>query len=118
MAEEPTTSILIEIRDGIRLTNERLDATRTELSERLDQTNQRLDQVVREQIGHATAIVDLEKGQREMVDAVVQVKDELRGLNQRLDNVLIGPLGTMTRENREQIDELRRRVEAIEQRTG
>ena len=40
MATDVTTKILIEIRDGIRGTNERLDQT----NERLDQTNERLDQ--------------------------------------------------------------------------
>jgi len=38
MATDVTTKILIEIRDGIRGTNERLDQT----NERLDQTNERV----------------------------------------------------------------------------
>ena len=81
MADDLTTQILIEIRDGIHQTNARLD-----------RTNERLDRVVQEQIRHATAIVSLEKGQqelangqRDMVKALARINDELHGLNERLE---------------------------------
>ena len=42
--------------------------------------------VDQEQSRHATAIVQLERGQRAVVD-------ELKRLNERIDNVFTGPLG-------------------------
>lgn len=77
-------------------TNERLDQT----NERLDQTNERLDRVVQEQIRHATAIVDLEAGQREMVRAVDR-------LVARFDNFLTGT-------HRDDHEALRSRLERVE----
>lgn len=44
MAEELTTRILMEIRDAVRGTNERLDHAVERLDTRLDETNQRLDE--------------------------------------------------------------------------
>ncbi len=114
MSEELTTQILIEIRDGIRQTNERIGST----NERLDKTNERLDRVVQEQIRHATAIVGLERAQRDMIGALVTMNDNLCGLNDRLDHVLIGPLGTTVRKHTDDIDDLRRRLEVLEKRTG
>ena len=121
MSEELTTQILIEIRDGIRQTNERIGSTNERLdktNERLDKTNERLDRVVQEQIRHATAIVGLERAQRDMIDALMTMNANITGLNDRLDHVLIGPLGTTVRKHTDDIDDLRRRLEVLEKRTG
>ena len=79
-----------EVRDGLRGTNERLDQT----NERLDRTNERLDRVVQEQIRQSTAIVALE--------------GTVRGLNSRIDNVLVGGMGQTVREHESRLH----RVEA------
>ena len=144
MGETPdlTVAILREIRDEIRATNARLDVTNA----RLDETNTRLDRMFQEQIRHATAIVALEAGQRDLiggqrelvaavgrvVDAVVAVDrrvsaleqgqgrivDELRAINGRLDRVLTGPMGTAVREHDARLDAVEARVDVLERRTG
>ena len=63
MTEDLTTRILIQIRDEIVKTNERLDATRLELSERLDATNQRLDATNQRLDRHEQILVQLVRGQ-------------------------------------------------------
>ena len=121
MGDDIPTQILIEIRDSIRGTNSRLDSVNQRLdqtNERVERTNERLDRVIHEQIRHATAIVELEKGQREIVQVLVRMNDELRSHNVRLDNILTGPLGSTTRENKERIDDLQHRVEVLEKRAS
>jgi methyl-accepting chemotaxis protein len=104
-------SLLREIRDEIRGVRTELRETRDALSERIDATNARLDRVVQEQIRHATAIVELEKSQREILLRLEQHSEILNQhtaiLNQhtaalsllirrveeqgsRIDNVLLG----------------------------
>ncbi len=121
MAEDLTIQILIQIRDGIERTNERLertnerlDRTRLELSERLERTNERLDRVVHEQIRHATAIVEFEQGQRAMLGALLEMRDDVRGLNSRIDNVLTGPVGSMVKAHEARISDLTERVQRLE----
>jgi small-conductance mechanosensitive channel len=111
MPENLVLEVLREIRDqmvgmrgDITATNQCLDRT----NERLDRTNERLDRVVQEQIRHATAIVDLEKGQREILAAIVKMNADISG---RLDNILTGPMGTMLRNHED-------RISALERRTG
>jgi hypothetical protein len=118
MTDEPlTVAILREIRDEVRKTNDRLDAVNDRLSGRLDTTNERLDRVVQEQVRLATAFVQMEATQREM--QVVQrdmagimgvLVREVRQLNQRLDHVLIGPLGTQVRDHETRIGRLEERA--------
>lgn len=111
---ELTLAILREIRDEIRKTNTRLDATNGRLdgtNERLDATNERLDRVVHEQIRHSTAIVELEAGQREIVTVLKGMAHAIEGLNMRLDNVLLGPLGDKVRN-------LDSRMQRVEGRLG
>jgi chromosome segregation ATPase len=115
-----TVAILREIRDEARKTNERLDATNERLdatNERLDATNERLDVVAREQIRIATAVVDLEKGQRVLtsrVDDLVVVTSGLGGkideLGARIDNVFLGPMGTQLRALGKRVLRLERHV--------
>ena len=114
MAEDLTIQILIQIRDGIERTNERLDRT----NERLDRTNERLDRVVHEQIRHATAIVEFEQGQRAMVGALLEMRDDVRGLNSRIDNVLTGPVGSMVKAHEARISDLTERVQRLEKESA
>jgi ABC-type transporter Mla subunit MlaD len=97
-----TVEILKGIRDEIRHTNRGLDnlradvdKLRTDLTERLDQTNARLDQT--------NARLD----QHEKV--LVKLIGEVKTLNDRFDNFLTGAHG-------KEHDELRARIERIEQR--
>ncbi len=100
---ELTTEILIEIRDEIRGTNERLDGTNA----RLDRTNDRLDRVVAEQIRHATVVVAVEAGQRHMEEHLTQtingVTHAVESLKRRIDNVLVGGVGQTVREHESRI---------------
>jgi chromosome segregation ATPase len=95
-----TNEILIEIRDEIRATRTDLGSRIDQTNSRIDRTNDRLDRLVQEQIRQATAVVELQVGQREM-------RDEIRGLNARIDNVLTGSVGSAVKEHESRI----RRVE-------
>jgi hypothetical protein len=74
-----TTEILIEIRDEIR-------ATRTELSSRIDQTNERLEQVAKRQVETeirlSTEVVALSGVVRDLRDTLL----EDRHLRQTVDD--------------------------------
>lgn len=70
MADDLTTELLEQIRDGIRGTNERIDEARTELSGRIEQTNERIDQ---------TRI--------ELSSRIEQTNERLDGTNHRLDRL-------------------------------
>ena len=118
MAEDLSTQILIQIRDEIVKTNERLDQTRTDLSERLDRSNERLARVVQEQIRQATAIVELTSGQQRLEQGLGLVVDELRALNGRVDNILTGPLGDKVRDHDDRLVRLEARLDAVEQQVG
>ncbi len=107
---ELTTEILIEIRNEIRGTNARLEGTNARLegtNARLEGTNERLDRVVAEQIRHATAIVTVEAGQRHMEERLAEtingVTRAVEGLNNRIDNVLVGGVGQTVREHESRI---------------
>lgn len=63
-----------------------------------------------EQIRHATAIVGLEQGQREIVT-------ELRKVTGRLDNIL-STVGETSRETTARVERLEGRVDKLEQRSG
>lgn len=111
-----TIEILKSIRDEIR-------ATRTDLAERIDQTNARLDQTnarldqtnvrldrherVLEGLAHQAEVTN------ERLDrhgqALGRLIDEVKNLGERIDNVLTGSLG-------EKVRELDRRVAALEAR--
>ena len=132
-------SLLREIRDEVRGVRTELRETRDALSERIDATNARLDRVVQEQIRHATAIVELEKGQREILLRLEQhsviLNQHTAILNQhtavleqhtaalsllirrveeqgsRIDNVLLGIPGQTLRE-------LQNRMTVVETRLG
>ncbi|MEI7892035.1 MAG: hypothetical protein WCI05_03025 [Myxococcales bacterium] len=132
-------SLLREIRDEIRGVRTELRETRDALSERIDATNgridgtnARLDRVVQEQIRHATAIVELEKSQCEILLRLEQHSEILNQhtaiLNQhtaalsllirrveeqgsRIDNVLLGIPGQTLRE-------LQNRMTVVETRLG
>ncbi len=117
--------ILKQIRDEMRM-------TRQELGAKIEQTNTRLDRVVNEQIRHATAIVELERGQgnlergqvaivaalERLFDGQEKVVGELRRINARIDNVLVGPMGESVRDHDARVTRLETRVEAIEHRIG
>ena len=77
MAQDLTTEILIQIRDEIRKTNERLDSTNERLdstNERLDSTNERLERLEARQteteLRLATELVAVASAVRELKDAL------------------------------------------------
>jgi chromosome segregation ATPase len=121
-------ALLREIRDEIRATNTRLDG----LTERVDGLSERVDANTRELIRHATAIVELEKGQREILAELRLHSRILEGHSQtlkehtaalsllirksdeqsaRIDNVLLGVPGETMRD-------MQRRIRALEQKVG
>jgi len=71
-----TTQILIEIRDEIRSTNQRLDQVASGLNSRIDESNIRLDRLERRQVEAevrvSTALVDV-------VGAVHELRDVFLG---------------------------------------
>jgi hypothetical protein len=87
-----TNEILLDIRNELRGTNQRLD-----------RTNERLDRVVHEQIRHSTAIVGLEAGFHRVEERLDVVVEAIHGLNTRIDNVLIGGMGEKVREHESRI---------------
>ena len=84
-----------------RATNERLDETNQRLdgvirttNERFERVEERLDRVVEGQIRMATALTA-----------------EIRHLGDRIDNVFLGPLGSTVRDHEERIQRLEKRVD-------
>ena len=115
-----TVAILREIRDEIRTTNERMDALRVGLSERIDglserqdRTNDRLDLVVQEQIRLSTGFVEMQEIQRETAEILGHLVREMHQHNERLDNVLVGPMGKQVRDHERRLGSLEERVEAL-----
>jgi predicted nucleic acid-binding Zn-ribbon protein len=107
-----TIDLLRSIRDEIQ-----------SLGRRQDETNNRLDRVVQEQIRQATAIielqhavVDLHKGQTELTRGQGVIVEELRKLNDRIDHVLTGPLGGLVRDHEQRISSVERRLATVEER--
>ena len=113
------------MRDEVRATNTRIDAVHVELRTTRTELTERIDANTRELIRHATAIVDLEKGQREILTVL---KEHSRVLQEhtsalallirksdeqgaRIDNVLLGVPGQTMRD-------VQRRVALIEQKLG
>jgi chromosome segregation ATPase len=77
-----TTQILIEIRDEIRSTNQRLDATNGRLdstNERLDSTNHRLERLERRQVETeiriSTQLTEVAGAIRELTDVIVEDRE-------------------------------------------
>lgn len=94
-----TVEILREIRDEIRHTNERLDDTRAELSQRLDTTNERLERLGKRQ---TETEVRLSSELTAAVGAVRELSDILRE----------------DRKLRTQVSDHEARIAALERRTG
>ncbi len=116
-----TVEILKSIRDELRETKVEIRGLR----EGQDRTNERLDRVIHEQIRHATAIVELEGRMVEVAQRVQLLGEgmnamarELHGLNDRIDNVLTGPVGSTVRATSERVDLLEARVQRLEAREG
>ena len=101
-----TVRVLIEIRDELRGTNQRLDQTNARLdqaNERLDQTNERLDQVrtdLKEElfaaevrsatqmtalIGSSRDVADLLRDRFDLRDRVERCEREIEALKKRAD---------------------------------
>jgi chromosome segregation ATPase len=99
-----TIHVLREIRDEMR-------GMRTELSERIDQTNERLDrhEQVLVQLVHQTESTNERLDRHER--ALGLLINEVRGLGSRIDNLVTGPMG-------EKVRELDRRVATLESRAG
>jgi prefoldin subunit 5 len=123
--ESLTVAILREIRDGVLDTNRRLDRTREELgaeirdtNQRLDATNQRLDQVVQEQIRQATLWAAMRLDQERMAEALVSMRDAIGGLNERIDHILVGPMGQSVRDLDRRMTSVEQRLDAFERRSG
>jgi hypothetical protein len=110
MADDLMLKVLVEIRDELRGQGQELKSHGV----KLDNTNERLDRVVHEQIRHATAIIGLEQGQREIVGELRQMNGRL----DRLDNLLTGVVGETARETKARVDNLEGRVEKLERRSG
>ncbi len=134
-----TVEILKQIRDELKLTRTELSERIGQTNDRLDRTNERLDRTVHEQIRHATAIVDLERGQTaivavlerlsagqdrlsagqgQLVASQEQIVVELQRLNSRIDHVFVGPMGETLRDHQERITRLEKSVETIKRRPG
>ena len=120
------------VRDEVRATNTRIDAVHVELRTTRTELTERIDANTRELIRHATAIVDLEKGQREILTVLKEhsrvLQEHSRVLQEhtsalallirksdeqgaRIDNVLLGVPGQTMRD-------VQRRVALIEQKLG
>lgn len=93
-----TTQVLIEIRDEIR-------ATRTDLTERIDQTNARLDQTN----------ARLDRSEKRIVESEIRVSTELvalTGVVRDLRDTLLDD-----RHLRQAVDDHEQRIRALETRT-
>ena len=118
---EEIRGVRTELREEIRGVRDEIHVT----NDRLGRVEERLDSAMRELIRHATAIVDLEKGQREILTVL---KEHSRVLQEhtsalallirksdeqgaRIDNVLLGVPGQTMRD-------VQRRVALIEQKLG
>ena len=100
-----TTQVLIEIRDEIR-------TTRTDLTERIDQTNARLDQT-NARLDQTNA--RLERAEKRIVESEVRVSTELvalTGVVRDLRDTLLDD-----RHLRQAVDDHEQRIRALETRT-
>lgn len=94
MSEDVTIRILAEIRDAVRITNQRIDELRDETNKRFDETNKRSDERVdqlREDVGHRITDMDLRQATRtaEHTAATRNLYDFLRAnldLRDRVEN--------------------------------
>ncbi len=99
------TDLTIEILQGLRTDiqglgktlGDRIDQT----NQRLDQTNQRLDRLAEGQVRMAS----------QMNERLENVETEVRSLTERLDNVLIGPMGDSVRDHEVRLKQIERRLE-------
>ncbi|MBI2892763.1 MAG: hypothetical protein HYY06_04375 [Deltaproteobacteria bacterium] len=91
--------------DLLRETNARLDETNA----RLDETNQRLNR--HEQIFQRHGQI-LERHEQ----ALGRLIGEVHALGDRIDNILIGPMGEQVRDHDQRIASLESRLEALESR--
>ncbi len=107
MAQTTTNAHLTALKVGQDATNERLDETNRRLDQtnrRLGGTNDRLDHLAEGQVRLATSMADTNERLGDLVRSV----DQLSG---RIDNVLIGPVGTAVRD-------LQVRLARVEEHTG
>ncbi len=111
---EEIRGVRTELREEIRGVRDEIHVT----NDRLGRVEDRLDGAMRELIRHATAIVDLEKGQREILLVLKEHTSALALLirksdeqGTRIDNVLLGVPGQTLRD-------MQRRVALIEQKLG
>lgn len=104
-----TVQILTSIRDEIRTMRTDLTAAIDRTNERLDQTNERLDQTnirldrANDRLDRVEHRLDLH-GQ-----ALTKLIGEVRGMNERIDNVLTGA-------HRAEHEELRARLMSVEEK--
>jgi hypothetical protein len=105
------TQILIDIREELRSTKATLGERIDNVSGRIDnmstRVNERLDHVVEGLVRQRTELVEVQGRQRETNEALAGIGRDIRGLNSRLDNVLVGPMGTTVKEHESRL----RRVE-------
>ena len=82
-----TTRVLIEIRDEVRRTNERLETGFGQVNSRLDQTNERIDQT-NERIGQTNERLDQTNERLDVTnERLDQTIKRLDVTNARLDNL-------------------------------
>jgi uncharacterized protein YukE len=114
--------LTVELLRGIRLDmsdlktgiNDLRGDMRTELTAVRVDLGGRLDIIARQQIRSTTAIIEMKDEITDMKGEIIDMKGEITGLNRRIDNVLIGPIGSAVREHGSQLHDVRQRVTRLE----
>ena len=113
MAEDLTLEVLKQIRDELREVRDETRANGVKLDQVRTELGSRLDRVVHEQIRHATAIVELEAGQRVIVAELKSNGAELVKMNARFDNVITGSIAATVRDTVARVDKLEEQMGAV-----
>jgi hypothetical protein len=117
---ELTTKILIEIRDEIRATNERLDRTNERVeqtNERLDQTNERLEATITVmKAGFDSVHARLATHEKILVRLTDVTVDGFASIEKRLDNLLTGEHRKSHVDDRRRVDEIDARLTKVERK--
>jgi hypothetical protein len=124
---ELTSKILIQIRDEIRATNERLDRTNERLeqtNERLEQTNERLEQTSQRLEARTEVIIErfdaldarLATHEKILVRLTDVTVDGFAAIEKRLDNLLTGEHRNAHVDDRRRVDEIDARLTKVERK--
>lgn len=96
-----TIEILQGLRSDIQALGQTLAGRIDETNARLEQANARLDRLAEGQVRLGT----------QLNERLLDVEAEVRRMNDRLDNVLIGPMGKTVREHEDRIKRIEQRLE-------